>query len=267
MPTQSYLYGSCLIQSIPPIWDRVVHLPEEVNVIEPKTDEISLKGNLSGTLEQIQARLSSLQLFSIDISKDGLTMLRVESRDIQKRPFLFMIITLGSAAASMRYTIALDSSPKIRRLYVLKTLVSVLSLISDLYHVDETELFQHLDSSIDEVLGSVSQSYSTLFNNYDSLFNEFRELKRRNIELAASNKNLTVQASQLSDENQELTTRLKSLETYSDEALMVMIEDWIESHDNTIDVNGFATNYKIVPTRVEEMLNKMVSLNYIELKG
>ncbi|MDE1833050.1 MAG: cell division protein ZapB [Candidatus Micrarchaeota archaeon] len=242
-------------------------MPDEVNVIEPKTDEITLKGSLSGSFEQIQARLSPLQLFTTDITPDGLTVLRVESRDIQKRPFLFIIITLGRDKASIRYTIGLDSSPKMRRLYVLKTLLSVLSLVTDLYHVDDTEIFQHLDSSIDEVLGSVSQSYSTLFNNYDSLFNEFRELKRRNIELASSNKNLTVQASQLSDENQELKTRLKSLETYSDEALMVMIEDWIESHDNTIDVNGFANNYKIVPTRVEEMLNKMVSLNYIELKG
>jgi len=243
-------------------------LPDEVvNVIEPKTDEIKLKGALSGSYEQIQTRLSSLQLFSTDITNDGLTILRVESRDIQKRPFLFVIITLGRDGVSIKYTIGLDSSPKMRRLYVLQSLVSILALVTDLYHVEDTELYQHLDSSIDEVLGSVSQSYSTLFNNYDSLFNEFRELKRRNIELTSSNKNLTVQATQLSDQNQELASRLKILETYSDEALMVMVEDWIESHDNTIDVNGFANTYKIVPTRVEEMLNKMVSLNYIELKG
>ncbi|MEM0150115.1 MAG: cell division protein ZapB, partial [Candidatus Micrarchaeaceae archaeon] len=149
----------------------------------------------------------------------------------------------------------------------IKVLLSILSLVSDLYIVDNAELFQYIDSSIDEVLNSLSQSYSSLFNNYDSLFNEYRELKRLNLELAASNKNLTVQAQQLSTENKELSERLKVLESYSDESLMVMVEDWIEAHDSTIDINEFAQNYKISPTRVEQILNKMVSMGYINLKG
>ena len=48
---------------------------------------------------------------------------------------------------------------------------------------------------------------------------------------------------------------------------MVMVQEWLESHDNTIDVNEFSTSYKIIPPRVEQILNKMVSLGYIELKG
>ena len=113
----------------------------------------------------------------------------------------------------------------------------------------------------------MSQSYSTLFNNYDSLFNEYRELKRLNIELTASNKNLSVQASQVSEENTKLKQRLGELESYSDESLMVMVQEWLESHDSTIDVNEFGSTYKIIPPRVEQILNKMVSLGYIELKG
>jgi hypothetical protein len=117
------------------------------------------------------------------------------------------------------------------------------------------------------VLGSLSQSYSTLFNNYSALLNEQREIKRLNIELTASNRNLTVQAAQLSSENQELKSRLSQLESYSDESLMVMLEEWIESHDSAIDINEFAKSYKASPTRIEQMLNKMVSLGYIELRG
>ena len=143
----------------------------------------------------------------------------------------------------------------------------MLSLISDIYVAEDTELFQYLDSSIDDVLGSISQSYSSLFNNYDSLFNEYREIKRLNIELEASNKNLTVQALQLSDENKRYVEHIKSLESYSDDALMVMVEDWLEAHDATIDINEFAKTYKMTPTRVEQILNKMVTLGYIELRG
>ncbi|MDE1868387.1 MAG: cell division protein ZapB [Candidatus Micrarchaeota archaeon] len=242
-------------------------MPDETAIIEPKTDEIRIKGNLLGKFDDIAQRLASLQLFSIKVEADSATLLRVESRDMQKRPFLFIIIKFGKDSINIEYTIALDSSPKMRRLYVLKTLLGVLSLISGVYHADEVELFQNADSSIDDVMNSLSQSYSALFNNYDSLFNEYRELKRLNIELAASNKNLTVQASQISEENKELSERLKKLETYSDESLMVMVQEWIESHDSTIDVNDFANTHKLVPTRVEQILNKMVSLGYIELKG
>ncbi len=224
-------------------------------------------GTLLGSFYAISSRLSSLQIFSIKEESDSLSIIRVESRDIQKKPFLFFIIKFFKDHMEIEYTIPMDASEKLRKLFVIKNVFSVLSLISDLYTPNLTEFFQYSDSTIDDVLNSLSQSYSTLFNNYDSLFNEYRELKRLNIELTSSNKNLTVQATQLSDENKELKERLKSLETYSDESLMVMVQEWIESHNNTIDVNEFSDTYKIIPPRVEQILNKMVSLGYIEVKG
>ena len=207
-------------------------------------------------------------MFSIKINPDNsLVMLNIESRDIQKNPFLFFIITLKPDTISVQYSIAQDTSEKMRRLYVIKNLLGILSLITDLYYADPAGTYQYVDSAIDDMLNSLSQNYSALFNNYDSLFNEYRELKRLNIELTASNKNLTVQAAQLSAENRDLKNRLSSLETFSDESLMVMIEDWIDAHNNTIDLMEFSKTYKISPPRVEQMLNKMVSTGYIELKG
>jgi hypothetical protein len=235
--------------------------------VEPKTEEIDIKGKPLGDFSAIEARLAPLQIYMSKSTSNDLTLAKVESRDIQKKPFLFFIITFERERITLKYTIAPDSSPKIRRLYVLKTLMSVLSLISDLYSADGSELFQHVDSAIDDMLDSMSQSYSALFNNYDSLFNEYREMKRLNIELAASNKNLGVQATQVSEENTKLKQRLGELESYSDESLMVMVQEWLESHDNTIDINEFGNMYKIIPPRVEQILNKMVSLGYIELKG
>jgi hypothetical protein len=235
--------------------------------VEPKTEEIDIKGKPIGEFSAMEARLSSLQLYLSKSTNNDLTLVKVESRDIQKRPFLFLIITLERERITLKYTIAPDSSPKMRRVYALKNLMGVLSLIADLYSADSSELFQHADSAIDDLLDSMSQSYSALFNNYDSLFNEYREMKRLNIELAASNKNLGVQATQVSEDNIKLKQRLTELETYSDESLMVMVEEWLESHDNTIDVNEFGNMYKIIPPRVEQILNKMVSLGYIELKG
>ncbi|MCL5007376.1 MAG: hypothetical protein M1164_01700 [Candidatus Marsarchaeota archaeon] len=243
-------------------------MPEETaGFIEPDVDGFHVNGTLTGTFDGIATRLSSLQIFYIKESASSLSVARVESRDIQKRPFLFFIITLARDGIDVQYSIAKDSSPKMRKLYVVKSLASVLSLISDQYQPEGSGIFQLMESSIEDVLGSLSQSYSTLFNNYSALLNEQREIKRLNIELTASNRNLTVQAAQLSSENQELKSRLSQLESYSDESLMVMLEEWIESHDSAIDVNEFAKSYKASPTRIEQVLNKMVSLGYIELRG
>ncbi|MEM3227548.1 MAG: hypothetical protein QXR58_00615 [Candidatus Micrarchaeaceae archaeon] len=242
-------------------------MSDETGFVEPRIGEIKLGGTLLGSFDTITNRLSSIQLFLIKPSSNGISLIRVESRDIQKRPFLFFIINLNKDSIVVEYSIPMDTSEKLRKLTVLKNLFSVLSLISDLYMPNVMELFQYADSAIDDVLNSISQSYSTLFNNYDSLFNEFREIKRLNIELTAANKNLVVQASQLSNQNKDLRERLKALETYSDESLMVMVQEWIESHSSTIDINEFAETYKLTPPRVEQILNKMVSLGYIEVRS
>jgi hypothetical protein len=240
----------------------------ETGLIEPKIAEFSLKATLTGDFSSIAQRFSTLQMFSVKLEQDNsLVLLSVESRDMQKNPFLFFIITLKPDFIEVQYSIALDTSEKMRKLYVVKNLLGVLSLITDLYYADPAGLYQYVDSTIDDVLGSLSQNYSALFNNYDSLFNEYRELKRLNIELTASNKNLTAQASQAVSENRELKERLKQLETYSDESLMVMLEDWIDAHNSTIDLIEFAKSYKIPEPRIEQMLNKMVTMGYIELKG
>ena len=242
-------------------------MAEDTGIVEPKAAGFIIKGRLAGSFSAIASRLSTLQMFSIKVNPDSVVMLTVESRDMQKNPFLFFIFTFKADEIEVRYTIPLDSSEKMRKLYIIKNLLSVLSLIADLYQPDQSALYQLTDSIIDDVLNSLSQSYSSLFNSYDSLFNEYRELKRLNIELSNSNKSLTAQATQLASENNELKARLDALEKYSDEALMVMVEDLLEAHSNTIDISEFARTYKLTIPRIEQLLNKMVTLGYVELKG
>jgi hypothetical protein len=235
--------------------------------VEPKTEELTVKAKLIGSFDDIKSRLSDIQTLSLEKTESQLNVVRIESRDIQKKPFLFIILELKKDSLDVSYTIATDSSPKLRKMIALKTALGILSLITDLYAVDTTEMFQYIDSAIEELVGSLSQSYSALFNNYDAIFNDYKEIKKMNVELASANKNLSVQASQLSEENKRLSARLKELEVYSDESLMVMVEEWLQAHSSEIDVNEFGKIYKVNPTRVEQILNKMVSLGYIEIKG
>ena len=85
--------------------------------------------------------------------------------------------------------------------------------------------------------------------------------------VSASNRNLTVQTSMLTADNKNLVEQLKTLQTYSDNALMAMVQDWLEVHNETIDIEQFAKTYKLSSPRVEEILDKMVSMGYLRLKG
>jgi hypothetical protein len=235
--------------------------------IVPKVEEIAFAGQLNGRLEDLLPIISQLPAYSVKIENNKLLIVRVESRDIHKKPFLFFMFEISEAGVEIIYSIAPDTSVRMRRLFVLKNFLSVLSVITDYFKIDEKKFYQYLDSAIDDVLGGLSESYSTIFNRYDALLNEYREIKRLNLELSASNRNLMVQTSQLSEENKQLKAQLEALQTYSDESLMAMIQDWIETHNSSIDVDEFAKTYKVPAPRVEQILNKMVSLGYIELKG
>ncbi len=240
-------------------------MPEEE--IIPRVERITFSGKMMGSFDQAKAKLSDMPFFSVKASSDQLSIARVESRNIHKKPFLFYIITFTEEELNVVYSIAPDTSEKLRRLYVIKNLASILSLISGYYQIDYIKFFQYVDSSIDDALNGLSQNYSTIFNKYDSLLTEYRELKRLNLELASANRNLTIQTAQLDEENKQLKNQLKTLQTYSDEALMAMVGDWIETHSSSIDVDEFAQTYKLSVPRIEQILDKMVSQGYIDLKS
>ena len=64
-----------------------------------------------------------------------------------------------------------------------------------------------------------------------------------------------------------LKDQLSSLKKYSDESLMASIQDWIQVHGSSIDINEFSKAYTVPPSRVEQILDKMVSMGYLELKS
>ncbi len=241
-------------------------MPEDEEIV-PKVEESIFPGKLLTSLESISGKVSALPFFETKISGDELSIVMVESRNIKKNPFLFYIIKFKADSVGVVYSIAPDTSEGLRRLTIMKNLMSILSMAAADFQINESEFFQNIDSTIDKVIGGISQSYSTIFNKYDSLLAEYRELKKLNLEVNSANRNLTIQAAQLNDTVKQLKSELDALQIYSDESIMVMLQDWIESHVNSIDINDFAKTYKMPPPRVEQVLDKMVSLGYIELKS
>ncbi len=236
-------------------------------ITAPKVETVSFSGNMVGTKEEMKGKLTAIPFLSVKIDGDSLLATKVESRNIRKMPFLFYIMRISGKGLEITYSIAPDTSESMRRLTVLKDAMSLLAVVYDDFRVEENVFFQYVDAAIDSVMGGLTQNYSSLFNSHEALLNEYREMKKLNAELAASNRNLTIQATQLNDENAELKDKVAKLETYSDQSLMAMIQDWIESHNNSIDIEEFSKAYKLSTPRIELMLDKMVSLGYLELRG
>jgi hypothetical protein len=205
--------------------------------------------------------------YSISSTPTDISLVKVESRNISKRPYLFHVIKITQSSIVVTYSYLPDSSLNLRRAAVLKDLSSILSLISDKYALDMSKFFQYIDSVLESLTTGLSQNYTTLYNRYDSLLTDYRDLKRLNIELTASNRNLTIQSAQLSEDDKSLTLQLESLKKLSDESLMALIEEWIQVHGNSIDIIEFGKSHDVSPTRVEQILDKMISLGYIELKN
>lgn len=242
-------------------------LVQDESEAEPKVEQVEFPGRLSTSIDQIKQKLSSIPFYSFQAAGDKLEVARVESRNVHKKPFLFYIVTISPSSLQLTYSIIPGSSDRLRRSVVIKDLASMLAVIGDDFQVDEAKFLQYVDSALDSLINGMSQSYSTLFNKYDALLNQYVEIKRLMHELEVSNRNLTIQTGQLNDENKTLTDQLKSLQTYSDESLMAMVQDWIEVHNSSIDVGEFAKIYKVPEPRIEQILDKMVSLGYIELKS
>ena len=177
------------------------------------------------------------------------------------------LIEIKSEEVSVSYSIPSTTGEILRRASILKDFSSLMSLISEHYVVDQGKLMQYIASTLDTTIKGLSQPYSTLFNQYNTVMVDYRAVKRLNVELSASNRNLIVQTSQLSEENKKMSEELDKLKKHSDESLMVMVQDWIDVHNNSIDVSQFAKTYDISVPRAEEILDKMVSLGYLEMKG
>jgi len=241
-------------------------LQEDID-IEPKIEQIEFQGKLLTSLDDVKQKLSSIPFYSFQLTGDALEIVKVESKNIHKKPFLFYIISIKQDKLELTYSIIPGSSDRLRRATVIKNLAAVLSITKDSFQVEEGRFFQYIDSVIDNLITGLSQSYSTLFNKYDALLNEYVEMKKLMRELSTSNRNLTIQTSQLNEETRTLTEQLKSLQTYSDESLMAMVQDWIEVHSSSIDVGEFSKTYKVLEPRIEQILDKMVSMGFIELKS
>ncbi|MFH1785555.1 MAG: hypothetical protein ABH842_03935 [Candidatus Micrarchaeota archaeon] len=232
----------------------------------PQVDGFKIKGKLKkGKLKDLGGLLRSISFLEIAPEKDVLNILYVESRDINKNPYLFSIIKLKEDGLDILYTIPPEIGPNKRRMDILRYLLNILSLVEGTYEVDQKTLYQLIENAVKELTGSVTMDYTKLFTSYDSLKKEVDDYKKKINRLNEQNQALTTQNYDLKSKNDELSIRVKELEGLSEDALKAKLQEWIAEHNGSINIGEFTKLYSVSNARVEELLNKLVNEGYLEI--
>ncbi|HIH30877.1 TPA: hypothetical protein HA243_05760 [Candidatus Micrarchaeota archaeon] len=218
-------------------------------------------------MAELSQRYSQVSFLEMTQDKDTLSVLNVESRDLRKDPALFSIIKFMPSRIEVVYTCLANTSPKKRRLEVLRHFLNMLTIADDCYSVDMKQVYQLLESSLADMNEYVSSDYDRLFSVYDSLRSDHASLAKKVKDLTESASNLSKENYDLKNRNDELSVRLKGLETLSDTVLSLKIQEWLAEHKGEINISDFSKVYNVPENRVEQMLNKLVTEGYLETKG
>lgn len=232
----------------------------------PQVDGFKVKGKLlKGKPKDLANTLRSISFLEIAPEKDLLNVLYVESRDIDKNPYLFSIVKIKEDEVEVIYTIPPEIGPKKRRVDVIRYLLNILSLIENSYQVDNKTLYQLVENAIKELANSVTMDYTKLYTAYDSMKKEVDDYKKKIDRLNEQTQALMSQNYELKNQNDEMRLRVQQLEGLSDEALKVKLQEWVAEHNNSINISEFTKVYKVSDGRVEELLNRLVSEGFLEV--
>jgi len=227
-------------------------------VKDPTVDGFTVTATRLKGPAELTSLLSPLQFLQVASAADTLSLIHVESRDISKNPYLFSLVNLTPNSIEIRYTISPGTSPSKRRVTILRYFINLISILEDAYELDHVELLQIIESSLKDLTEYVSSSYDDLYAMYDSLKTSQAHARKKIASLETSKERLSIENMELKGRNDSLVLRLRELETYTDEVLMLKIQQGLDEHDNEINIGRFAKLHKVAEQRVEEVLNKMV---------
>ncbi len=231
----------------------------------PKVDGFRMKVKLKGKLADVARALSSISFLKIAQGKDAVNAAYVESRSIDKTPYLFSLLKFKKGEIEVVYTIPSNSTPTKRKLDVLRYLLNMITLIEPYYEIDSKVIYQLIEETMRQLEEYTTGDYKTLYKDYDQIKREVENLRRASRIYKGQVKGLTKENYELKNENDELKIRFEKLHGgISDTVLTSRLQDWIAEHRGAINVVEFARYNKVPETRVEDILNRLVRQGYIE---
>lgn len=230
----------------------------------PRVDGFKVFAKLNGTFKDIENKLRSVSFLEVFGEKGGVTAAYIESRDIEKNPYVFALIKFKNDSIEVLYSIPPNVAPKKRKMDMVRYFLNLLTYLQSVYKVEPSVIYQLLDAALKEINDFVSMDYNKLYTSYDNIKKDNEDYSRKLKRVTQELEELKRENYELKTKCDELTLRVKQLETMSDDTLKEKIQEWISEHDGEINITEFSKLYKIPETRVEEMLNVLVREGYIQ---
>lgn len=231
----------------------------------PKVDGFRMKVKLRGKFSEVASALRSISFLKLAKEKEGVEVAYVESRSIDKTPYLFSMLRFRKNEIEAIYTVPDNTSPTKRKLDVLRYLLNMLTLVEPYYEIDNKVVYQLVEETMRQLEDYTTGDYKKLYRDYDMLKQEVENLRRNAFIYKGQIKSLTKENYELKNESDELKVRFEKLHGgISDSVLMARIQEWIIDHNGTINILDFSKHNRVPEARVEDSLNKLVQQGYIE---
>lgn len=231
---------------------------------KPTVGAFSVKVKLKSQLKDVVATLRAVSFLEVAQEKDSVSALYVESRDLNKQPYIFSILKANEDSLEIVYSIPSGMSPSRRKLDMVRYFINMLTMLESEYAIDNKIVLQLMESSIKDVVDSVSMDYAKLYTEFDTIKKESEDLKKKVKRLSEENTTLSNDNYELKNRNDELMLRLKQLENMPEDALKAKLQEWIAEHNGEINITEFCRVNNTNEVAVEEALNKLIMEGYIE---
>jgi len=237
-------------------------MPETVP--EPKVDGFKIQAEMRAKPEKLASTLRQASFLKISKDRDGVSVAYVESRDINKKPFVFSVTRFSKDEVEVIYTIPPGASPTRRRLNVIRYFLNIMSMLGDSYNIKNELLYQLIEQTVKEMDEYATGDYKKLYDMYDSLRKDAEDLRRSSIILKRQVKGLTKENYDLKNENDELKLKLEALQGMSDGVLKTKLQGWIADHGGSISISDFSRMYRVPEARIEQVLDELVKGGFLQ---
>jgi len=214
-------------------------------------------------LKPLLQTLGSLGFNRMDYSDEALIIEKVESEDLNGKPYLYYRIELLRNAIILKYTVPNTEHRISRSLDMGLMLLNMFQILTAYYDVPIQSVYPFyftLLKSLSEAIDSEKmEMYSKLKDTtqkHISLEKKYNDL----VQASAQNARLVVEYER---KNEDMKERVQRLEGLGDTELQSQLFEWIRTHDGEIDVLEFARINNVAAGRVEEGLDALIKNGFI----
>ena len=214
-------------------------------------------------LKPLLQTLGSLGFNKMDYSDDALIIEKVESEDLNGKPYLYYRIELLRNAIILKYTVPSMEHHMARSLDMGLMLLNMFQILTAYYDVPIQSVYPFYFSLMKSLTESIDSEKMEMYSKLKDTSQKYISLEKKYndlVQASAQNARLVVEYER---KNEDMHERMQRLEGVGDAELQSQLFEWIRTHDGEIDVLEFAKLNNVAAGRVEEGLDALIKNGFV----